>query len=302
MMLCEITKPAIEAWLNKTAEPQTATLTRNGVEATVERDGLSWWTRLDLRNLLSAIFTKAAEWNLWDGRNLCEGVKVGKKKAKRSKRIPVPDDLLQFLASIQETAIIDVEGAQLIVITAMVAGLRISEVLGLQPGDIDAQTETLHVERRQHRGDIDDPKSEPARRVRQVDALAHKLLRYAAGCGPEDYIFWRKDGSLLDDRDLQQHVFRPAAEAAGIYFEGCGMHTFRRLNITWRQEVGATPIEAQKAAGHASLDMTFLYAQTDEAREREHVQRILERLKLSSLGKKSGDVQLAKMPAEGSVQ
>jgi hypothetical protein len=28
--------------------------------------------------------------------------------------------------------------------------------------------------------------------------------------------------------------------------------------ITWRQKVGATPIEAQKAAGHASLDMTFL--------------------------------------------
>jgi integrase len=74
------------------------------------------------------------------------------------------------------------------------------------------------------------------------------------------------------------------------------MHTFRRLNITWRQEVGATPIEAQKAAGHASLDMTFLYTQTDEAREREHVRRILERLKLGSLSK------LAKMPAEGRVQ
>src|ERR1043166_6470704 len=57
------------------------------------------------------------------------------------------------------------------------------------------------------------------------------------------------------------------------------MQTFRRLNVTWRQEVGATPIEAQKAAGHASLDMTFLYTQTDEAREREHVARILDRLK-----------------------
>jgi hypothetical protein len=48
--------------------------------------------------------------------------------------------------------------------------------------------------------------------------------------------------------------------------------------------------------------MTFLYTQTDEAREREHVRRILERLKLGALGKQSGDVQLAKMPPEGSVQ
>jgi hypothetical protein len=29
-------------------------------------------------------------------------------------------------------------------------------------------------------------------------------------------------------------VFRPAAEKAGIYFEGFGTHTFRRLNISWR--------------------------------------------------------------------
>jgi hypothetical protein len=60
MQLCEITKPTIEAWLNKKAEPQTVTVKRKGVEATVEREGLSWWARTDLRNLLSAIFTKAA--------------------------------------------------------------------------------------------------------------------------------------------------------------------------------------------------------------------------------------------------
>ncbi len=295
MLLCEITKPTIEAWLNKKGEPQTVTVKRDGIETAEEHDGLGWWARMDLRNLLSAIFTKAAEWNLWDGRNPCEGVSVGKKKVKRAKRIPGAEDLTKFLESIPDTAIISATGARLIVVTAVVAGLRVSEVLGLQAGDIDARAETLHVERRQHRGDVDDPKSESARRVRQVGVFAHELLRYAAGRGPEDFIFQRKDGRLLDDRDLQQHVFRPAAEVAGIYFEGFGMHTFRRLNVTWRQEVGATPIEAQKAAGHASLDMTFLYTQTDEVRERSHVAQILERLK-------TGAGELAAMPAEGGVQ
>jgi len=56
------------------------------------------------------------------------------------------------------------------------------------------------------------------------------------------------------------------------------MHVFRRLNVTWRQQAGATPVEAQKAAGHASLDMTMLYTQTEEEREREHVEKIMERL------------------------
>ena len=75
-----------------------------------------------------------------------------------------------------------------------------------------------------------------------MGAFAHELLRYAESRGREDFIFHRKDGGLIDDRDLQQHIFRPAAMIAGIYHEGFGMHTFRRLNVTWRQEVGATPI------------------------------------------------------------
>jgi integrase len=301
LLLCEITRPAIEAWLNKKAEPQTVTVCRNGIETTLEREGLGWWALLDLRNLLSAIFSRAIEWGLWDEGNPCEGIAIGRKKTKRARRIPVAEDLTSFLGAIQDTAIIRADGARLIVLVAVVAGLRVSEVLGLQVGDIDARAETLHVERRQHRGDVDEPKSESARRVRQVGALARELLVYAAGRRPEDFIFERKDGRLLDDRDLQQHIFRPAAEAVGIYHPGFGMHTFRRLNVTWRQQEGATPIEAQKAAGHASLDMTYLYTQTDEAREREHVGRILDRLKPAPAAP-GADQLLAKMPVEGGVQ
>jgi integrase len=296
MLLCEITKPTIEAWLNDKAQPKSVPVTRKGVAATKEQHGLSWWARMDLKNLLSAIFTKAAEWGLWEGRNPCEGVTVGKKKLKRAKRIPQAEDLVKFLELIPDSAIIDQAGARLIVMVAVVAGLRVSEVLGLQPADIDGQMQTLHVQRRQHRGDIDDPKTESSQRVRQVGRLAQDLLQYAAGKDSHDFIFKRKDGGLFDDRDLQQHIFRPAAELAGIYHEGFGMHTFRRLNVSWRQEAGATPIEAQKAAGHASLDMTFLYTQTDEAREREHVSQILKRLEQRPVK------ALASMSAEGSVQ
>jgi integrase len=80
------------------------------------------------------------------------------------------------------------------------------------------------------------------------------------------------------------------------------MHTFRRLSVTWRQEVGATPIEAQKAAGHASLDMTFLYTQVDGAREREHVNSILDRLKPGANAVRLNATELAAMAAAGGVQ
>src|SRR5262245_49168484 len=47
--------------------------------------------------------------------------------------------------------------------------------------------------------------------------LANQLLAFASGKTTTDWIFER-EGEPPDDRDLQQHVFRPVAEAVGIYF------------------------------------------------------------------------------------
>ena len=50
-----------------------------------------------------------------------------------------------------------------------------------------------------------------------------------------------------------------AARAAGCDFPGFGLHSFRRANITMRQEEGASSIEASKIAGHATVNMTGDY-------------------------------------------
>lgn len=270
LRLCDIDTPMIQAWLNSKAEGRI-------VEGE-EEAGLSWWTRADLRNILSAIWTKAKEWKLWEGDNPCVGVKLGRKRVKREKRIPKGEDLIRFLGALGDTRTCTAEQARLIVLTAVVCGLRVSEVLGLQPRDIDAEAKTFSVNRRWSRGDVDEPKNEPSRRTGQAGAFVDQLLAHCKGKPPDEYIFSR-GGEPLDDRELQQHVFRPAAVAVGIYFEGFGMHTFRRLNVTWRQTVGgATAMEAQKGVGHASIDMTMLYTQTDQERERAHVDAILEKV------------------------
>jgi integrase len=298
MKLCDITTPIIEQWLHEKAKPHEWKRLKDGKEITVSSPGLGWWARSDLRGILSGVFTRATEWGLWNGRNPCEGVKIGKKKAKRSKQIPDGEDLLKFLAALPDTPIISADGARLIVITACVAGLRVSEVLGLMPADIDAGQETLRVERRWRRGDEDEPKSEASKRVRQIGALAGVLLEGVAGRPAHEYVFTRPSGAPLDDRDLQRDVFRPAAEAVGIYHEGFGMHVFRRLNVTWRQQEGATPVEAQKAAGHTSLDMTMLYTQTEDQREREHVDKILKRLGISKKHPSAEELKTMKVRAE----
>jgi integrase len=170
LRICDIDRPSVEAWLNHKAQPVTLKL-KSGKE--VQKPGLGWWARKDLRNILSAIFSKAAEWKLWAGESPCIGVEVGRKRECREKRIPKPDQLTAFLAALPETAVCSAAEARLMVLTAVIADVRVSEVLGLQPRDIDAAAETIEIRRRWHRGDVVEPKSQgsqpcaPSGRVRR---------------------------------------------------------------------------------------------------------------------------------------
>lgn len=72
-----------------------------------------------------------------------------------------------------------------------------------------------------------------------------------------------------------------AARASGCDFPGFGFHSFRRANITWRQEVGASAIEASKIAGHASVSMTGDYTHVQLKRQEELTRAIQQRLRRS---------------------
>jgi integrase len=81
-------------------------------------------------------------------------------------------------------------------------------------------------------------------------------------------IFARTDGSGLPlwDSGVRQTLKRAAA-AEGCDFPGLGPHSFRRANITWRQEVGASSIEASKIAGHSTVRMTEEYTKIQLTRQ-----------------------------------
>jgi integrase len=239
---------------------------------------LGWYAKHDLRNTISAVFSYAKQVGLWSGANPCKGVRMGRKTTVRKKQIPTDAEVDAFLAALPDTKICTADQARLLVLVAVMTGLRVSEILGLQVRDLDLERQTLQVERGWVRGNLGGTKTENSRRVRQIGPLALALAQQAAGKLPEAFLFARENGLPPDSRDLQQHVFRPAAEQVGIYFQGFGMHTFRRLNISWRQEVGAHPLEAMKAAGHGSLGMTWLYTVLDAGREQEQMRRMWDRL------------------------
>ena len=64
-------------------------------------------------------------------------------------------------------------------------------------------------------------------------------------------------------------ALKKAARDAGCDFPGFGLHSFRRANITMRQEEGGSAIEASKIAGHATVSQTGDYTVVQLKRQEE---------------------------------
>lgn len=215
--LCDIDTETVQAFLNAKKEA-----------------GLAWWTRNDLKSILSSIFTMAEDWGYWDGRNPTARTVLGRKQWKRERRI-LSDDQFRLLLVALPTHI------QLMVLTAVSTGMRVSEVLGLRWRGVDLGRGLISVTERYYRGDTDEPKTERARRELPLGCLTEAYQHHKTANAKGDGYVFEKDGNPLDDRAMLTDFIRPAAERPGFYFTGFGWHSFRRQNLTRIQEEGATP-------------------------------------------------------------
>jgi hypothetical protein len=78
-----------------------------------------------------------------------------------------------------------------------------------------------------------------------------------------------------------RQALKRAAAAEGCDFAGLGPHSFRRANITWRQEVGGSSIEASKIAGHSTVRMTEEYTKIQLTRQDALTRLIQDRLAIA---------------------
>lgn len=249
MRMCEIERPLVEQWL-----------------ASKEKAGLGWWTRIDLKGILSGIFTTAKDWKLWDGDNPTKGLRIGSKREVREKRLLTAEDMRRLMAAMPEGHM------RMIVLVIFATGLRVSEVLGLRWRNVNLDAGTVTVEQRWYRGDLDEPKTTASARTRQLGPVVDEVARFFPVRVPDRFVFVGDDGHVPpDERDLLRFELRPILKKLGLYYRGFGWHAFRRQNITWRQQVGATAYEAQKSAGHTRPSTTYDYTLVDVNREKDQV-------------------------------
>src|SRR5258708_37096016 len=264
--LREINHDEVQQWLFETCE--------------------SWHMMNDLRGIMSGICTKAEEWGYWtEGRrNPSSRVKIGEKWSVRPERILTEEETVKVLARLIDPNLLVLE-------TAIATGARISEILGLKWCHVDLQNGVLRILQRNWRGDIDDPKSKTSKRPLTLGYLVdrYRVKATADKAQPEKWVFVRPDGTGLPLRDSGvRQALKKAAAAEGCDFLGLGPHSFRRANITWRQEVGGSSIEASKIAGHSTVRMTEEYTKIQLTRQEELTRRIQERL--VSVGEKQSAV------------
>jgi integrase len=260
--LCEIKPDEVQKWLFTTCD--------------------SWHMMNDLRGIMSGIYTKAEEWGYWpEGRrNPISRVKIGEKWSLRPERILTEEHTVKVLARLNDPNLLVLE-------TAIATDARISEILGLKWCHVDLESGVLRIVQRNWRGDIDDPKSRTSKRPLTLGYLGDRYRAKAAAdnAKADNWVFVRTDGSGLPlwDSGVRQALKRAAA-AEGCDFPGLGPHSFRRANITWRQEVGGSSIEASKIAGHSTVRMTEEYTKIQLNRQEELTRLIQERL--ASVGEK----------------
>jgi integrase len=233
----------------------------------VSKDKLAWRYRRGILATLSAVLKAAVEWKALN-HNPAHGITLPRKSDKYGKAIPSPAQLQSLLERL------DADTGLLVKVLAL-TGLRISEAIALRWSDIDWQAQTVRVERRWYRGNLDSPKTAASLRPRWIGPVVSDLRQRQGE--PESYIFADSDGQPIDERETLRANLRPALRALGLPV-GTGWHCFRRLHVSLLQQAGASGLETAKLVGHVNTAVTEKYTFVPSAREAElvaGVQRLL---------------------------
>ena len=241
----------------------------------------SWHMMIDLRNIMGGIFTRAQEWEILPETfaSPLRRVKIGRKWTVRPDRILDDDQTAAVFARLADPHVLICE-------ICICTGTRVSEAVGLQLKHFDPKKGAIRIEQRHCRGDVDEPKTKNSKRVLALGTLTERLEAWIVAKGiasPNDWIFAQEEDRTKPMWDSGvRKALKIAAVGAGCDFLGFGLHSFRRANITMRQEEGGSSIEASKIAGHATVSQTGDYTVVQLRRQVELTRAIQDRLELAA--------------------
>ena len=222
--------------------------------------------------------------------NVAQNVALGVKQIDADKRgerrlrvgveIPSADEIKAIIAAMPDRW-------RPVLLTAIFAGLRSSELRGLRWEDVDLKAAELHVRQRADRYNvIGKPKSEAGNRTVPLGPLVLNTLReWKLKCpkGEQGLVFPTGSGRIMRHNDIMR-AFKTTVRRAGLLdAEGkpkyTGLHSLRHFYASWcinpidRGGQGLPPKVVQERLGHSSIVMTMdtyghLFPAGDDTRKR----------------------------------
>jgi integrase len=194
--------------------------------------------------------------------------------------IPSPDEIRAIIPKLSGMR-------RPLLLTAIFAGLRASELRGLRWADIDLKRGVIHVRQRADRyGEVGRPKSEAGERTIPIPPfLINTLREHKLACPTNslDLAFPNSKGKFDHRNSIVEKAFQPAQVAAGVIDQDgaakySGLHALRHFYASWcinRKVDGGLELPAkvvQERLGHASIVMTMdtyghLFPRNDDGAE-----------------------------------
>lgn len=150
-------------------------------------------------------------------------------------------------------------------LTALRTGLRLGELIALQPGDLDFQGGFIEVRRNFTRGKLTSTKSGKIRRVDMSKELSETLKFYLVerkkdtlknGWGElPEWLFYSTEGRMIDGNNLRKRVFYKILEKANL--RKIRIHDLRHTYATLRLSKGDNIVDVSKQLGHHSVKITL---------------------------------------------
>jgi integrase len=148
-------------------------------------------------------------------------------------------------------------------LTAVLTGLRISELIGLQWGDIDFVNHVLYVKRAITHRRMETPKSHNLRCVdlsEDLEPVVQRLLAYRKaqwlkkGLPIPEWVFSNDEGNYLNEFHLRTRTFYPLIKAARL--RSFRIHDLRHTYASMLLQNGESVAYVRDQMGHHSIQIT----------------------------------------------
>ena len=152
-----------------------------------------------------------------------------------------------------------------LVVTAILTGMRASELRGLTWNDVDFDEGVIRVTQRADKwNQIGPPKSKAGRReIPLTPMVEHTLRPWRLQCpgGDLNLVFPNTVGKVERLSTISRRCFGPLQIACGIVRDDgkpkYGLHALRHFYASWLIDQDFSPKRVQTVLGHASITMTF---------------------------------------------